>query len=167
MRLLVVDDDAYVHVLLCLDLPEVELLEVTRVQDATAAFARRERIDACVVDRRLADGDGLDVIRQARSREWTRNLPIVVLTAGYDDADADAVYQAGADAYLAKPFIAADVLRAIESVLPLDAAERRARRRRLAKGVEVVDLHPLPEAGVAPEPGTLRRFWRSRASAIT
>jgi len=113
MRLLVVDDDAYVHVLLCLDLPEVDLLEVTRVQDATAAFARRERIDACVVDRRLADGDGLDVIRQARSREWTRNLPIVVLTAGYDDADADAVYQAGADAYLAKPFQAPELLEVV------------------------------------------------------
>ena len=161
MRLLVVDDDAYVRVLLCLDLPDVEMIEVTRVQEAVDLLARRERIDACVVDLRLADGDGLEVVRHARSREWTRNLPVVVLTAGYDEADAAAVYQAGADAYLAKPFIAADVLAAIEAVIPLDATERRARRRRLARGVEVVDLHPLPEAEVNPEPGTLRRFWRA------
>src|ERR1043165_5950667 len=98
MRLLVVDDDAYVRVLLCLDLPDVEMIEVTRVQEAVALLARRERIDACIVDRRLADGDGLEVVRHARSREWTRNLPMVVLTAGYDTVDAEAVYQAGADA---------------------------------------------------------------------
>src|SRR4051794_19096839 len=65
MRLLVVDDDAFVRVLLCLDLPDVELVEVTRVQEAVALFTRRERIDACVVDLRLADGDGLEVVRQA------------------------------------------------------------------------------------------------------
>jgi CheY-like chemotaxis protein len=143
MRLLVVDDDAFVRVLLCLDLPEVELLEVTRVQEAVDVFARRERIDGCIVDLRLADGDGLDVVRQARSREWTRSLPIVVLTAG---------------------FVAADVLAAIETVLPLDATERRNRRRRLARGVEVVDMQPSTVADDEPaEPGTLRRFWRATA----
>jgi len=164
MRLLVVDDDAFVRVLLCLDLPEVELLEVTRVQEAVDVFARRERIDGCIVDLRLADGDGLDVVRQARSREWTRSLPIVVLTAGYDEADAAEVFKAGADAYLAKPFVAADVLAAIEAVLPLDAAERRNRRRRLARGVEVVDVQPTVAEDEPAEPGTLRRFWRATAA---
>jgi DNA-binding response OmpR family regulator len=134
------------------------------VQEAVDVFARRERIDGCVVDLRLTDGDGLDVVRQARSREWTRSLPIVVLTAGYDEADAAEVYQAGADAYLAKPFVAADVLAAIEAVIPLDAMERRARRRRLSRGVEVVDLQPVSSKDAEPaEPGTLRRFWRAGA----
>ena len=163
MRLLVVDDDAFVRVLLCLDLPEVELLEVTRVQEAVNVFARRERIDGCVVDLRLADGNGLDVVRQARSREWTRTLPIVVLTAGYDEADAAEVYTAGADAYLAKPFVAADVIGAIEAVLPLDANERRARRRRLARGLDI-EVPPTSEGDdEVAEPGTLRRFWRADA----
>ena len=159
MRLMVVDDDAFVRVLLCLDLPEVELVEVTRVQEALQVFARRERIDAIIVDLRLADGDGLEVVRAARSRSWTRNLPIVVLTAGFDEADAAAVYTAGADAYLAKPFVAAEVLAIIEQVETLDLTERRGRRRRLARGVEVVELHAV-HAEAEPEPGTLRRFWR-------
>jgi CheY-like chemotaxis protein len=157
MRLLVVDDDAFVRVLLCLDLPEVELIEVTRVQEAIAVFQRRERIDGLIVDLRLADGDGLEVVRQARSRGWTRNLPIVVLTAGYDEADAAEVYMAGADAYLAKPFVAGEVLSIIEHVESLDLTERRSRRRRLARGVEVVEMQPRVEDAV---PGTPRRFWR-------
>src|SRR5437879_1712644 len=118
MRVLVVDDDAFVRVLLCLDLPEVELVEATRVQEACAVFARREPLDAIIVDLRLSDGSGLDVVRHARSREWTRNLPIVVLTA---DADADAaeIYTAGADVYIVKPFVAAEVLAAIAKVREL------------------------------------------------
>ena len=163
MRVLVVDDDAFVRVLLCLDLPEVELVEATRVQEACAVFARREPLDAIIVDLRLSDGSGLDVVRHARSREWTRNLPIVVLTA---DADADAteIYTAGADAYIVKPFVAAEVLAAIAFVRELQPTERRKRRRRLAKGVEVGELRTAPLL-VQPEPGTLRRFWRKTPTA--
>lgn len=161
MRVLVVDDDAFVRVLLCLDLPEAELLEVTRVHEAVEVFARREPLDALIVDLRLADGDGLEVVRQARSREWTRNLPIVVLTAD-SDADAKAIYKAGADFYLVKPFVAAEVLAAIATVEKLEPVERRKRRHRLAKGVEVVEIFAAPLLA-QPEPGTLRRFWRKDA----
>jgi DNA-binding response OmpR family regulator len=160
---MVVDDDAFVRDLLCLDLPDVELVEMTRVSEALAAFSRRERIDAIVVDLRLSDGNGLEVVRSARSHSWTRNLPIVVLTAGFDSDDAAEVYTAGADGYLAKPFVAAEVLAIIEHVGTLDLTERRRRRRLLARGVEVVEFAPrAPDADA--ELGVTRRFWRRSAA---
>ncbi|HLH22745.1 MAG TPA: response regulator transcription factor [Chloroflexota bacterium] len=63
-------------------------------------------IDLVVLDKRLPDGDGLDVCRWVRARERREraHLPIIMVSAALDPSGEDLGPDAGADAYVAKPF---------------------------------------------------------------
>ena len=63
--------------------------------------------DRVILDLRLPDLDGIEVIRQLRA--WSR-VPIIVLSARDQEAQKVAALDAGADDYLTKPFGAAELL---------------------------------------------------------
>jgi two-component system KDP operon response regulator KdpE len=60
------------------------------------------RPDLLILDLGLPDIDGIEVIR--RLRDWTKMLPIIVLSVREHEQDKIAALDAGADDYLTKPF---------------------------------------------------------------
>ena len=60
--------------------------------------------------------DGLEVLRQIRSHELTRRLPVVVLTSSKEEQDIVASYDLGVNSYIRKPV---DFLRFTEAVRQL------------------------------------------------
>jgi DNA-binding response OmpR family regulator len=108
MRLLVVEDDADIAALIARDLhgagytvDTVGLAESGLHAALDAAYA------AIVIDLRLPDGDGLDLVR--RLRALGRQAPILILTGRRRVADRVAGLKAGADDYLVKPFATAEL----------------------------------------------------------
>jgi two-component system chemotaxis response regulator CheY len=61
-------------------------------------------IGLMVLDLNMPDMHGLEVLGFVRSHQKYRNVPIVVLTTRGDEASRSAALQAGATAYLTKPF---------------------------------------------------------------
>ena len=59
----------------------------------------------CVVllDLKLPKVDGLEVLRQIRSSDRTRLLPVVMLTSSSEDRDIIESYSLGANSYVRKP----------------------------------------------------------------
>ncbi|MBD2110399.1 MULTISPECIES: response regulator [Cyanophyceae] len=59
----------------------------------------------CVVllDLKLPKIDGLEVLRQIRSSDRTRLLPVVILTSSSEDRDIIESYSLGANSYVRKP----------------------------------------------------------------
>jgi CheY-like chemotaxis protein len=59
----------------------------------------------CVVllDLKLPKIDGLEVLRQIRASDRTRQLPVVVLTSSSEDRDIIESYSLGANSYVRKP----------------------------------------------------------------
>jgi len=59
----------------------------------------------CVVllDVRLPDGSGMDLLREIRQHALLRVLPVVVLTSSDNTPDIRRAYQLGANSYLVKP----------------------------------------------------------------
>ncbi len=57
----------------------------------------------CVLDLSLPDMSGLDVLRSIRSTPSLSRLTVIMLTGSGNDADIDAAYDLGIDAYLIKP----------------------------------------------------------------
>ena len=55
------------------------------------------------LDLKLPKVDGLEVLRQIRSREATRCLPVVILTSSDYDEDIESAYRLGANSYIVKP----------------------------------------------------------------
>lgn len=143
LRLLVVDDDVVVPMLIAMGLDAVDVVEATRSTEALA-IACEMRPDAVVVDRTLPDGDGLDLVRSLRATPETRDIPIVLVTAGHDDALRSEVLRAGADEYLPKPVDPAALEALVRDLLAVEPDELRRRREHAARARQL--RAPAPDA---------------------
>jgi signal transduction histidine kinase/CheY-like chemotaxis protein len=82
---------------------------VTPSRDALDALERLERADydLLITDVEMPGIDGIELVRRIRERERDPSaprLPILVTTAHAGEDDARALYAAGADAHIVKPF---------------------------------------------------------------
>jgi DNA-binding response OmpR family regulator len=78
-------------------------------------LATQEAYDALVIDRRLPDGDGLELVREVRGRGCS--TPILVLSAIADLESRVKGLDSGADDYLAKPFAFTELVARIRALL--------------------------------------------------
>jgi DNA-binding response OmpR family regulator len=95
-----------------------------------------------VLDLLLEDGNGLELLDRIRSADGlaTRvdpQVPVVVLTGRTGDSDRVRVFGRGADDYLAKPFLYAELLGRIRAVLR--RAQGRPARGRVHVGELTID----------------------------
>ncbi len=56
-----------------------------------------------LLDLKLPVVDGMEVLRQVKSDDRTKRIPIVVLTTSSEEDDIDNSYDLGANAYIRKP----------------------------------------------------------------
>jgi two-component system, response regulator RegA len=125
--ILLVDDDATFRARLARAFAERGLAVREAAGEQTAlALARAESPELAVVDLRIADGDGLAVVRALRAIDPTTN--VVVLTGYGSIATALAAVRHGATHYLTKPADADDLLAAFARADASLAAEAAAER---------------------------------------
>jgi DNA-binding response OmpR family regulator len=103
VRVLVLEDDLRLRSLVVRTLTRAGLAcdEASRIDEAEELMALHA-YDLLVLDRRLPDGDGLDVCRRARTAGFANS--ILVLTARDDPESTVQGLSEGADDYLGKPF---------------------------------------------------------------
>ncbi|MGQ0430623.1 MAG: phosphate regulon transcriptional regulator PhoB [Gammaproteobacteria bacterium] len=130
-RILVVEDEQPIRDLIAFGLRragfQVALAESS--QTAQASIADR-RPDLILLDWMLPDTSGLELARQLRRDEGTRDIPIIMLTARAEEADKVAGLQGGADDYVTKPYSARELVARIQSLLRRSAPA--AGRERIA-----------------------------------
>ena len=106
-RILIVDDDPSIcrFISESLRLRGYEVLSFTGAEPALAALAATP-CDLALLDILLPGTSGLQLCRQLRQTQATSNLPIIMMTAFYKQADhiREAREQYGATDYLLKPF---------------------------------------------------------------
>ncbi|HVY27901.1 MAG TPA: sigma-54 dependent transcriptional regulator [Polyangiaceae bacterium] len=125
---LIVDDERVFRVLAeeALTSEGFEVRGAPNLAKARAELTRSQP-DVVVLDRRLPDGDGLDLLREERRTSGDGPLFVVVTAYGDIQNAVDAV-QAGAVDYLAKPVQPTDLVMKLRKVL-----EVRGLRDRLAR----------------------------------
>src|SRR5262245_19790388 len=100
--ILIVEDDHVVSDLVTLLLESAFTVRQTTTAYEALQILERERIDLVVLDHRLPDGSGLDVLRSIRTAHL--KLP-VIMTTGYGSEElCRAAFKLGVTDYLAKPF---------------------------------------------------------------
>lgn len=82
------------------------------VQSATA-----DPPDLILLDRRMPDLDGLEVLRTLRGNEATRGIPVIMITSVQEPHDVGDVLQEGVAAYLTKPYEREKLVRAVNRAL--------------------------------------------------
>jgi two-component system cell cycle response regulator DivK len=74
--------------------------------------------DLILMDIQLPKISGLDATRKLRAEAATANIPIVAITSFALSGDDQKAKEAGATAYLAKPYSPFDLLTLIRKILP-------------------------------------------------
>jgi signal transduction histidine kinase/ActR/RegA family two-component response regulator len=115
-RLLIADDNRDIRQLLY-DRLSSEGYEVETAADGEEAFhaLQNQSFDGLILDIGMPKMSGLDVLHRIRQEQ--PSLPIIMITAAEARDSALTAIQAGAQAYLLKPFEAAELLRVVEEWL--------------------------------------------------
>ena len=114
-RILIVEDDPRDVELTLTALEEYNLANAVVVtrdgQEALDYLYRRGEFDArpddnpavMLLDLKLPKVDGLEVLKQVRSDEHLKMIPVVVLTSSNEEKDMMRSYKLGVNAYVVKP----------------------------------------------------------------
>ena len=117
-RIVVVDDDPKVLELIewTLRPPEFQVLSFVDPRDALAKLAGLKP-DLIVCDMMMPDMDGRVFLKVVKRSEALKDVPFLFLTAVRVGAEVQAAFEAGAAAFLVKPFPVARLVRTIRDVL--------------------------------------------------
>jgi two-component system phosphate regulon response regulator PhoB len=93
--------------------------EVAVAHDGAEGLRKAQTLlpDAIVLDLMLPTMDGLEICRELRRGERTRNLPILMLTARSEETDQVVGFSTGADDYVTKPFNTKVLLQRVKALL--------------------------------------------------
>jgi DNA-binding response OmpR family regulator len=119
-RLLVLcaDDDEDILSLVALRLERAGFEVVTAADGEQAVEHARARKPAlAVLDVMMPKRTGYEVLTEIRSDPALREMKVILLSARVQEGDVAQGMDAGADAYLAKPFKAQDLVSKVEELL--------------------------------------------------
>ena len=100
-----------------LRLTSYKLLEAVDGESGVA-MARQERPDLILMDVQLPKISGIEATRTLRKEPATANTPIIAITSFALSGDEQKALEAGATAYMAKPYSPLDLLQLIRRLLP-------------------------------------------------
>lgn len=115
---LVVDDDPVILRLLEVNF-DMEGYTVLSAADGAAALevARESHPDVVVSDVMMPRMSGIELVQALRADDRTSDIPILLLSAKAQNADVKAGLDAGADAYLTKPFEPLELVERVAALL--------------------------------------------------
>lgn len=165
-RVMAVDDDEKNLALLSAKL-EREGYEVFTARNGIEALAkvRLTPPDLILMDVMMPQMDGYEALRQLKSREETRYIPVIMLTGRAEVEDKVLGFEVGAEDYIQKPYSLQEVSARVKSLLRMRALQTKLREtEKMAALGEMVDgiahevRNPLTAIG-----GLARRLFEGTA----
>jgi DNA-binding response OmpR family regulator len=118
---LVAEDDEDILLLVATRLKRDGFDVVTaRTGGEALALARERRPVVAVLDIGMPPPDGIEVVKQIRADIELRTMQLLLLTAKAQEADVRRGFEAGADAYVRKPFSPADLSARVKELAGID-----------------------------------------------
>jgi len=94
-------------------------VQVARDGEEALRLAHTFQPDLVLLDVMMPLCDGFEVCRRLRGNPSTRGIRILILTAHGRGTEADRGLDAGADAYMTKPFSNKDLVAKVRGLLPM------------------------------------------------
>jgi two-component system phosphate regulon response regulator PhoB len=117
-KLLVIDDEPAIREMVRFSLSRsgFDCIEAENAAEAKRLIVS-ESPDLLLLDVMMPGQSGLDLARELRSKESTKELPIIMLTARCSDQDKIRGLDVGADDYITKPFSPGELVARIKALL--------------------------------------------------
>ncbi len=143
-KILVIDDDIAINELIKVNL-ELSGYKVLQAYDGTTGFAlcKQEIPSLVVLDVMMPEVDGFTVAQRIRKNEYTKDIPIIMLTALSQLNDKVNGFNIGVDDYLVKPFEVEELQVRIRALLK--------RTNQIPKSASTRELLTLNEITLLPE----------------
>lgn len=116
-KVLVVDDSRLMHSLYECLLPDKDLVHASDGCEALELLERHRDTDLVVLDAEVPEMDGITVLSRLRSEPHLRDIPVLLVTNRNGRDQAQRGMDAGATAFIAKPFHASDLVNLVEAIL--------------------------------------------------
>lgn len=116
-HVLVIEDNNDVAEYICSQLTDTYTIHRAENGQQGLTLAREIIPDIIITDVMMPGIDGLEVCRQIRKDSLVNHIPIIMVTARITEADKIRGLEAGADAYLAKPFNANELCTRVDKLL--------------------------------------------------
>ena len=117
-NILVVEDETPIREMISfvLDQNGFNAIEASDIEQALAKI-HEPYPDLILLDWMLPGGTGVALAKKLKQNEYTRNIPIIMLTARSDEDDKVKGFDAGVDDYVTKPFSPKELIARIKAVI--------------------------------------------------
>jgi two-component system, OmpR family, phosphate regulon response regulator PhoB len=134
-RILIVEDELAIREMLTFVLEQHGFTTIAAENfDSALAAVQEPYPDLVLLDWMFPGGNGITLAKRLKQDEFTRQIPIIMLTARGEEEDKVKGLEVGADDYITKPFSPKELVARIKAVL------RRSAPTRLE---ETIDVHGL------------------------
>lgn len=117
-KILVVEDETPIREMITfvLDQNGFNAIEACDIEDALTKIIEPYP-DLILLDWMLPGGTGVSLAKKLKQNEYTRNIPIIMLTARSDEDDKVKGFEAGVDDFVTKPFSPKELIARIKAVI--------------------------------------------------
>ncbi|EKE87618.1 phosphate regulon transcriptional regulator PhoB [Idiomarina xiamenensis] len=116
-KILIVEDEAPIREMLSFVMEQHGYQAIEAANYQTALDKVTEPFpDMILLDWMLPGGSGIQLAKQLKSEEFTRNIPIIMLTARGEEEDKVKGLEVGADDYITKPFSPKELMARMRAV---------------------------------------------------
>ncbi len=117
-RILVVEDETAIREMICFVLEQNGFQPIEAEDyDTALSFLIDPYPDLVLLDWMIPGGSGIQVIKQMKRENNTRDIPIIMLTAKGEEEDKVKGLETGADDYVIKPFSPKELVARVKAIL--------------------------------------------------
>lgn len=119
MTLMVVDDSPTMRRIIVGQLNQAGFTDIREAEDGVEALEELEKapVDLLLTDWNMPNMDGLTLVKEIRSREALKHVPILVVTTRNAKEDVVVAVKAGANNFVVKPFGPSTLFEKIQKVM--------------------------------------------------
>jgi two-component system phosphate regulon response regulator PhoB len=138
-KLLIVDDEPAIREMVSFQLGRYgySCRSAADAQEAAVSI-QQQRPDLILLDWMMPGKSGIEFAQELRDNHYTRDIPIILLTARGEENDKITGFGAGADDYITKPFSSKELMARIKAVL------RRTAPAQIEEPIELAGLRLDP-----------------------
>jgi len=124
-KILVVDDSNSIRASICSILANIYFVDQASNGKEALSLIKQHAYNLILLDIVLPDINGYKICRSLKTNTFTRQIPIIFLTAQKDEESLKKGFEVGCSDYIPKPFFAGELMARVKNILAIERATKQ------------------------------------------